>query len=651
MPSVRVLRLSRGLLTATAALCALSLLRTVLHVGGASTAEAIYDAGMFSACASWCLRIVVREDPARGAFVCAVAGTVLWSAGSVVTAIEGNGPGFSLADLLMAGVQPLLCVGVAWYGATALPRPITTVRAVDAVLTALTVGAVGAAFVVEGALAAHNGATTAALYPAGAVALTAIVVALLALRGWAFDARLSLLLAGAATLALTEFLYRRAQAGGDVAQFGTLYDVGWMAGTLLIAIAAWSAQRPVPAGPRRAEVVVPVVMGAAALAVLVVQAARSSVSPLTITLSGLAVAVLLARMALSLTANHRLLISSLRDATTDPVTGLGNHRSLHDDLGRLGGAPATLVLFDLNGFKAYNDNFGHLAGDHLLARIGGALQQAVGPNGRAYRMGGDEFCALLPGGSDLGPATLAERIAQRGEGFAVTAAFGAVELPSEAREPAEALRLADERMYIDKRSAESRGRPVVDVLLELLDQQDAQLRRHAEVVANLADRTAVALGLDEPARRDIRHAAALHDIGKVALPTDLLDKAGPLDGAERAFVERHTLIGERVVAAAAELRGAAALVRASHERWDGRGYPDGLAGEAIPLGARVIFVCHAYDAMTSVRPHAIRVTHDEALAALRREAGTAFDPAVVEAFATIAEAAAAHDEDVRLAER
>jgi HD-GYP domain-containing protein (c-di-GMP phosphodiesterase class II) len=131
----------------------------------------------------------------------------------------------------------------------------------------------------------------------------------------------------------------------------------------------------------------------------------------------------------------------------------------------------------------------------------------------------------------------------------------------------------------------------------------------------------------------VKLAAELHDVGKVAIPDAILNKPGPLNEDEWAFMRRHTLIGERIVAAAPALCGVAKLVRASHERWDGGGYPDGIAGENIPLGARIVAVCDAYDAIVADRPYRGARSSAAALAELRRCAGTQFDPAVVEAFA------------------
>jgi len=158
------------------------------------------------------------------------------------------------------------------------------------------------------------------------------------------------------------------------------------------------------------------------------------------------------------------------------------------------------------------------------------------------------------------------------------------------------------------------------------------LEAHAREVADLAGAVARALGLDRHGRANVARAAELHDIGKLAIPAEILAKPGPLEPAERLLLRRHTLVGEAMIGAAPTLRPIALLVRASHERWDGRGYPDGLEGEEIPLGARIVAVCDAFSAMREPRPYGRVLSEAEALAELRRCSGTQFDPRVVEAF-------------------
>jgi HD-GYP domain-containing protein (c-di-GMP phosphodiesterase class II) len=257
-------------------------------------------------------------------------------------------------------------------------------------------------------------------------------------------------------------------------------------------------------------------------------------------------------------------------------------------------------------------------------------------------MGGDEFCVLVPAAratSALGAAAVALR--EEGEGFRVDASLGVVELPADAGDAESALQLADRRMYRHKeRRPASAASQSGDVLLRALGEREPDLLEHTEAVSGLARAVAGALGLAAEERDVIARAAELHDVGKVAIPDAILAKPGPLDDDERAFMRRHTVIGEAIIEAAPALRPVAALVRASHERWDGSGYPDGLAGEAIPLGARIVAVCDAYCAMVQERAYGEVLPEAEALAELRRCAGTQFDPGVVAAFCAVRLAAA-----------
>jgi diguanylate cyclase (GGDEF)-like protein len=338
--------------------------------------------------------------------------------------------------------------------------------------------------------------------------------------------------------------------------------------------------------------------------------------------------------------NEAMLRRSRAQARVDALTGLGNRRALMYALGKQLEAPdgtKMLALFDLNGFKVYNDTFGHLAGDGLLERLGRRLAERVEPDGRAFRLGGDELCAIVPVG-DLADvagraADVAEALTETGEGFHVTAAHGAVRLTADLEDAAAALRLADQRMYAQKHGGRpSAPRQAAEALKQALAEHDGSLDDHASNVADLAVATAARLGLSPVEVEDVRYASEMHDIGKIAVPDAILAKEGELTEEEWGFIRRHTITGERILHAAPALRHVAALVRASHERWDGEGYPDGLSGSKIPLGARIIAVADAYDAMVSDRPYRKAMSAVEAIAELRRCAGSHFDPAVVDAF-------------------
>jgi diguanylate cyclase (GGDEF)-like protein len=336
-----------------------------------------------------------------------------------------------------------------------------------------------------------------------------------------------------------------------------------------------------------------------------------------------------------------LLGITVGEARTDPLTGLGNRRALTDDLAQAISDAVTapellLATFDLDGFKQYNDTFGHPAGDALLERLAGRLLDAGRRHSAAaYRIGGDEFCIIARSvperAVDLVNDAI-EALHDSGEGWSIGCSHGVVWMPSEAATAREALKIVDKRLYADKASRSSTSKQVADALLQVIAEQNASLDTHVERVAELAGELAAELGLPDHDVQRIRLAATLHDVGKTAIPAAILDKPGPLDQQEWEFMRRHPVIGARIVSSAPALASTAPLILSSHERTDGRGYPEGLSGEQIPLGARIIAVCDAFEAMTSERVYREAISIDLALDELRRNSGTQFDPAVVEAF-------------------
>jgi two-component system, cell cycle response regulator len=353
---------------------------------------------------------------------------------------------------------------------------------------------------------------------------------------------------------------------------------------------------------------------------------------------GLAIA-----LTLSLRANARQRAAVRAVALTDELTGLGNRRDLFEtverELAGREGEKLVLALLDLDGFKQYNDTFGHAAGDALLRRLGGNLAQAVRGHGRAFRLGGDEFCVLIEANDNTAEAIVAaarEALVEVGEGFAVSASCGAVMLPELAEDASEALRLADQAMYARKAGLEGRvEHQTREVLLRILREREPELEDDGTRVVALAEATGRAIGLD-PEKLDVLiRAATLHDIGKIAIPQRVLHKPGELDEAEWGLLRKHSVIGERILGAAPAMAPVAKAVRSTHERWDGSGYPDGLEGTEIPLASRIVLICDAYDAMTSERPYGQSRTPEQALAELRRNAGTQFDPHLVEIFCSL----------------
>ena len=358
-------------------------------------------------------------------------------------------------------------------------------------------------------------------------------------------------------------------------------------------------------------------------------------------------------------------LRAMRLALTDPLTGLGNHRNFHDRLEReLRYAherrlPLSLCMIDIDDFKRINDRFGHPAGDRVLSQLAARLRQS----GEAFRLGGDEFALLLPGADESAALAAASSVVDRVAALnleptgAVTVSVGIATSPQHAGERDDLIGLADSALYWAKEYGKNRVRayrPDVIELAELkrlasgpdraarfraaaslaraVDARDVYTGSHSQRVADLAARTARRLGLPDEEVELTRLAASLHDLGKLAIPEEILRKPGPLTEPERMVLERHPQIGFRMLESLG-VDPVADWVLHHHERWDGSGYPDGLPGDRIPLGARIIFVADAYDAMTSERVYRRRVAPQRAIAELERCAGSQFDPEIVSALA------------------
>jgi diguanylate cyclase (GGDEF)-like protein len=336
--------------------------------------------------------------------------------------------------------------------------------------------------------------------------------------------------------------------------------------------------------------------------------------------------------------NRGLLVDSQEQALTDALTGLSNRRALMSDLAReiataRPDREVMLALFDLDGFKQYNDALGHPAGDALLTRLSARVSSTMEGMASAYRLGGDEFCILArvgPEGSEAIARLAASALSEDGAAPAISCSYGLALVPSETHSSEGAFKLADSRLYAQKATGHrSPVRQSADVLVQVLRERVGGTGEPTGDIAHLSAAVAAALGLDEHQVDRVRLAAELHDVGMAAIPDAILSKPGPLEEAELEVMRRHALIGERILLAAPSLANSAELVRATHERVDGRGYPDGLEADAIPIGARVIAVCDAYSALISDRPYRGALSVPAALAELRRCSGTQFDPTVV----------------------
>jgi two-component system, cell cycle response regulator len=624
------------------------------HLGGDTSADFFgvwyYDGLLLGAAAACFARaLLVRRE--RGVWMLMGLGLTFWTAGEIYYSIafagSENVPIPSLADLGYLAFYPfayaslILLVRARFHG-------FSKTQWLDGIVVGSAVAAVAAALAIEPIVAASTSGSdlevvTNLAYPIADLTLLSLVVTAAALSGWRPGRGWAMLGAGLVVLAISDGLYLL-QSAQETYVEGGLLDAAWPLGALLLAAAAWSPAKSEshavqPHGMR--AVVIP---AAAALTAIALQfgGRYTDIPGLASWLALLTLLAVVVRMALFFRESQANLEASIEEATTDALTGLRNRRQLMTDLAAAAknhpqpGRLQLLVMFDLDGFKAYNDAFGHPAGDALLERLARRLESFAAGRATAYRLGGDEFCLLgeCPASDVDGLlAGATASLSEQGDGFSITASHGIATMPAEASSREAAMQLADQRMYARKnRARASAGTQSRDVLLSVLRERRPELHEHLTDVAGLVKRLADEMELSAEQQDEVMRAAELHDIGKMAIPDAILNKPGPLDGQEWEFMRKHTLIGERIIAAAPALAPVASLVRSSHERWDGEGYPDGLRGERIPLGSRLVTVCDAYEAMTTTRPYKERLSPAEALEELKRCAGTQFDPEIVVSF-------------------
>ena len=653
-------RLARYLLAATVASFVLVLLRDGLGVGFPPWEAAwskTYNLTQLLGVAVCALRTVHASGRERAAWLALTLGLFGFFAGdvyyTVVLTPMGTPPFPSPADAGYLSIYPGSYVALVLLLRARAGR-IPTSLWLDGVITALAIAALGAALVF-GVVASTEGSlatvVTNLAYPLGDLTLLAFVFAVITVTGWRPGRTWVLVALGFGLFAVIDTVYVYQTARGTYVE-DTLLDAGWPALYVIVGFAAWQPQKRLDPRALRGGAMLALPAGSALLALgLLIFDHYTRLNSLAMWMAAASVLVVVARFGLTFRANLRMLSASEEEATTDALTGLGNRRALVRDLERAArdaddGDAHVLALFDLDGFKSYNDAFGHPAGDALLERLGANLAATITGAGSAYRMGGDEFCLLARVDGDRADAIVARAataLSERGERFRVGCSYGTVVLAGETLRPTEALRIADQRMYANKRG----GRPTSEetihqVLLSVVGEHDGALRHHVDDVADLAERVSRELGLGDAETAHVRRAAALHDVGKVAIPDEILHAARKLTDEEWVYMRQHTIIGARIIGAAPELQPVAAMVRSSHERWDGGGYPDKLAGEDIPLGARIVAVCDSYDAMTTTRAYRDAMPVCEALAELERCAGTQFDARVVAAFRTVLAGVAAH---------
>jgi len=378
------------------------------------------------------------------------------------------------------------------------------------------------------------------------------------------------------------------------------------------------------------------------------------------------------------TRNHQL-TDARAQALTDPLTGLGNHRSFHRRIrhevenAQASDNSVSLILFDIDGFKKVNDTLGHLAGDDRLRDLASQLEPVVQISD-AYRYGGDEFAILLVGRDRREATVIAENLRERvadvqpAASQQLTVSLGVCAFPEMAASAEELIYRADMAMYWAKSTGKNRvgdwdglisrrdgdflpqyagersgkSHDAVASLVSALNAKDSTTRDHTERCSWYATELAAQLELDEEQASILQLASLLHDIGKLVIPDEVLCKPGPLNAEEWEIMREHPSSAKHILSQLDSVADALPAIVHHHERYDGTGYPDGLKGDSIPLASRILTVTDAFDAMTSDRPYRNAMPVENALDELRENSGTQFDPEIVVAFVKLIETHGAH---------
>ena len=589
----------------------------------------------------------------------------------------------TLADVIALSAYPLLLLGI-WR----LPRRSLSISSqirisLDGLMVVTSALTFSWYFVLgPTCLEAHRtleGKIADVLYPTGDVLLAACLLFLGGRTGY-FRTVLLLFAAGLSIVVGADVTFSYIWLHQALAT-GTLLDIAWSLGFMLIGVAVWTSRQAmtftqIEDEPRRLPslgasllpyALLPLV---GALVLYTEQAPCRAILKHGVFWGALAlICLVIGRQVLALLENRELNSRLEGLATTDPLTGLCNHRTFHARLAeeaetaRVGGEALAVVMLDLDNFKFFNDAYGHAAGDEVLRQVTRALLGSTTPSDTVGRFGGDEFALLLPlktvGSLRLGisaggvqqslEVSLADLFFQppgSPSPIPLTISLGVAVFPDDAATPLEVLELADRRLLHFKTGGGSdhpaeqlcrelthslSGFPMLNALVTAVDNKDRYTRRHSEDVLTYSLQIADQFELNGETRRTIQIAALLHDVGKIGVPDRVLRKPGKLTDEEYEAIQQHPLMGAVIVGAVPGFEETLDAVRHHHERWDGGGYPFGLREDETPFLARIVSVADAFSAMTTDRPYRKGMDREKALRILEEGAGTQWDPECVQA--------------------
>jgi diguanylate cyclase (GGDEF)-like protein len=325
----------------------------------------------------------------------------------------------------------------------------------------------------------------------------------------------------------------------------------------------------------------------------------------------------------------------------DQLTGLYNRRFFEEELTRLDlekNLPLTIVMADVNGLKLVNDSFGHAVGDELLKKVTQVMKKGFRKDNVIARLAGDEFVVLLPNTNTMETEKIIKNIKATASGEKVgtidlSISFGFQTMVSQEEKIQDVLKKAEDFMYKKKlfEGPSMRGK-TINTIISTLHEKNKREEQHSHRVSKLCESMGIALELTEDEIKELKTIGLLHDIGKIALEENILNKSGKLTDEEFEEIKRHPEIGYRILSTVNDLSEIAGYVLAHHERYDGKGYPKGLKEENIPLQSRIIAIVDAYDAMVSERSYRNALSEEVAIEELKRSAGSQFDASLTKVF-------------------